>query len=439
MKFCRLCVLSAALVFLFGAMANAMTPEEFFARKSENLKLATYVLGQSEAGGVQGQLERAKGAIALAGKEKNPSKKEVAAKMAWFYAVHSAYLADTAVPKAEAGPYKKAATEVLVGATQVLGISKPDLESLIKGTAQLFGEAEKQMAEGAVEGSSSKTASRPKPNTESPKLPREEFSRQYFYSQEGCTGNMRFLENDGLGRVEIQTSCDSSTCDADYNIINILYNGPSRIIELADASGRTNRLVSKHGYVLENNDIFYCGNGAMMKGEYLDQSIYGANITQKKDIPSSEEQKIATLLQIAKTAPAQSEKARGRAFPVLTANAQAYKRLDSAFANAMIKHRDSIMSKDIFIQQTGIAKAWEDIGYSFGATFRDTFSSITPDQYFRCQRDGTFNLFLITLQLFQDESTLKTALEKGLISRDAAVAFFSATQRFIEAMKQAQQ
>ena len=439
MKFCRICVLSAALVFLFGDMANAMTSEEFFARKSENLKLATHVIGQSEAGGVQGQLERAKGAIALAGKETDPSKKEVAAKLAWFYAVHSAFLADTAIPQAEAGPYQKAAVQALIEASQALGVPQPGLEKLMAGTVQLLGEAEKQMSEGAVEDRSSETASRPTSNTESPKLPREEFSKQYLYSQDGCTGNIRFLENGGLGRVEIQTFCGSSTCDAEYNIINILYNGPSRIIELADTSGRTNRLVSKHGYILENNDIFYCGNGGMMKGEYLDQSIYGSKTTQNKDIPSSEEQKIANLLQLAKTAHAQSEKAGGRSFPALTANAQTYKRLDSELTNAMIKYRDSIMSKDFLIKQEYVAKAWEDIGYSLDSTFRDTFSSITLDQYFRCQRDGIFNLFLITLQLFQDESTLKTALEKGLVSRDSAVAFLSATQRVSDAMKQVQQ
>lgn len=175
MKFCRLCVLSAALVFLFGAMANAMTPEEFFAHKSENLKLATYVLGQSEAGGVQGQLERAKGAIALAGKETNPSKKEVAAKLAWFYAVHSAYLADTAVPKAEAGPYQKAAVQALIGASQALGVPQPGLEKLMTGTVQLLGEAEKKMVEGAIELEQAASDSKPaqpkdKPRSEEQKI-----------------------------------------------------------------------------------------------------------------------------------------------------------------------------------------------------------------------------------------------------------------------------
>ena len=416
-----------------------MTAKTFFAPKNENLKIATQVIGDSEVGGMPEQLKRSRMALELADKESSPAGKVQAAKIAYFYAVHAAYLADTSATPEENALYRQGIVHALSGSSKMLAFPMDELEKLMTGTVQLLGEAEKQMSEGTVEDSSSKPASRPQPNTGAPKLPREEFSRQYFYSQEGCTGNMRFLENDGLGRVEIQTSCDSSTCDAGYNIINILYNGPSRIIELADASGRTNRLVSKHGYVLENNDIFYCGNGAMMKGEYLDQSIYGANITPKKDIPSSEEQKIATLLQIAKTAPAQSEKARGRAFPVLTANPQAYKRLDSELANAMIKHRDSIMSKDIFIQQTGVAKAWEDIGYSLDATFRDTFFQITPDQNFNIRRDGTMNLFLITSQLFQEEKILKDALERGLISRDSAVAYLSSTQRLMAAMKQTQQ
>ena len=40
MKYCRVLV-PVVLVFLFmGTMANAMTPEEFFAHKSENLKLS---------------------------------------------------------------------------------------------------------------------------------------------------------------------------------------------------------------------------------------------------------------------------------------------------------------------------------------------------------------------------------------------------------------
>ena len=161
MKYCRVLV-PVVLVFLFmGTMANAMTPEEFFAHKSENLKLATHVIGQSEAGGVQGQLERAKGAIALAGKETDLSKKEVTAKLAWLYAVHSAYLADTAVPEAEAGPYQKAAVQALIGASQALGVPQPDLEKLMAGTVQLLGEAEKKMCEGASEFDQSVSDSKP--------------------------------------------------------------------------------------------------------------------------------------------------------------------------------------------------------------------------------------------------------------------------------------
>lgn len=438
MKSCCSALVSAFLVLLVRApLAGAMTLEEFLAPKSENLKIAVYVLGQSELGGVQGQLERAQNAIAQADKETTPGKKEIAAKLAWFYAVHSAFLADTAVSPAEAGSYKKMATEALVGATAALDIPKPDLESLIKETAQLFGEAEKNMTGEAAPDSPSKGV--PQINSTSKKLPNDEYTTDYFYKNENCTGNMRFIKNEELGKVEIQTVCGEATCYAEYIITNIFYDGPHRIIELGDANGGTNRLVSKYGYILENNDTFYCGNGGMMKGEYLDRSIYGSKPKPKKDIPSSEEQKIANLLQIAKTAPAQSEKARGKSFPILTASTRESKQFDSSLFKAIQQNMSSINSKDPFTAQSGMENAWNNIGYSLDATLRDTFSNITPDQYFRCQGNGTFNIFLSIMQFFKDESMLKSALEKGAISRDSAVAFLSATQRVSDAMKQMQQ
>lgn len=336
MKFVRFFAVACALTLLAAATAQAITPKDFFSTKSQNMEMVILVIGQSEMGGVDGQLQRAQESLALAKGESEARKKLKHAKMAWFYAFHAAFLTDTAVPKEEQGKYHQAVGNVLAGAAQVLLISQENFEPLMTGTVTLFGEGEQ--------------------------------------------------------RLQAQMNADE-------------------------------------GPVTAKADEYYEAHAA-------ESTAQKAQEDAAKSAKGGEEGHAFALLQIAKTANAKSEKARGKAFPALTANAQAYKKLDRDLYNSMMQHQGKIKAENPIVQQEGISAAWNSMGYSFDATFRDTFYNIDPETMYRIRTDGTMNLFIITSQLFKNGEILRDALEKGVISRDSAIEYITSTQRFLKAINQ---
>lgn len=129
------------------AQEQASPAKSLFAPTDENKNLAMYVIGQSEAGGVEGQLERAARALQDAHGIVNTAKKLESNKLAWLYAVHAAYLADTSLPKEEAVKYQKSTISAMRGALDALGVPMKDFETLLKETAVLLDKANKQMME----------------------------------------------------------------------------------------------------------------------------------------------------------------------------------------------------------------------------------------------------------------------------------------------------
>ena len=133
----------------YNATEEAQEPtaaaETLFAPTDENKKLAMYVIGQSEAGGVEGQLKRASKVLQDAGRINDATKRLESNKLTWLYAVHAAYLADTTLPKEEAGKYQKSTAKAMREAIDALHVPMKDFETLLKATAVLLDEANKQM------------------------------------------------------------------------------------------------------------------------------------------------------------------------------------------------------------------------------------------------------------------------------------------------------
>lgn len=233
------CFFAVGLALYIASPAQAITPKSFFMAKNSNIEMIVHVLGQAEMGGIDGQLKRAQESLALAKEATGPTDKLKHAKMAWFYAFHSAFLCDTAVAKDEQEKYKKPVANALVGAAQIMLISQENFEPLMKGTVKLFTEGEK--------------------------------------------------------RLEAQMNEE----------------------EVAAGSAKA--------------DSYYDSDDGDVGGEQP-PSPPAAQVK-----PTGEEQRVAALLQVARTVKAKSEKARGRAFPTLTANAQAYKKLDRSFMHQAMK------------------------------------------------------------------------------------------------------
>ena len=147
----------------------------------------------------------------------------------------------------------------------------------------------------------------------------------------------------------------------------------------------------------------------------------------KEDLQQKNEK--LTIFDIVKNSRALSETAKGKPFPVLSATKKDFKWLDDNLYKELSAHISDIKNtNDPIKKQIIINNAWNNIGFSFDATIRDTFKNITPDQYRKIAREGTFNLFLMSGSLFSTQ-TLAKALEQGVISRDSAQYFLEATAK----------
>ena len=167
-------------------------------------------------------------------------------------------------------------------------------------------------------------------------------------------------------------------------------------------------------------------------GEILKICAYQINAYKSKNLNKEDLQQKnekLTIFDIVKNSRALSETAKGKPFPVLSATKKDFKWLDDNLYKELSAHISDIKNtNDPIKKQIIINNAWNNIGFSFDATIRDTFKSITPDQYRKIARDGTFNLFLMSGSLFSTQ-TLAKALEQGVISRDSAQYFLEATAK----------
>lgn len=167
-------------------------------------------------------------------------------------------------------------------------------------------------------------------------------------------------------------------------------------------------------------------------GEILKKCAYQINTYKSKNFNKGDLQQHnekLTIFDIVKNSNALSETAKGKSFPVLSATKRDFKWLDDNLYKELSSHISDIKNtNDPIKKQVIINNAWNNIGFSFDATLRDTFKNITPEQYRRMARDGTFNLFLMSGSLFSTQILAK-ALEQGVISRDSAQYFLEATAK----------
>ena len=167
-------------------------------------------------------------------------------------------------------------------------------------------------------------------------------------------------------------------------------------------------------------------------GEILKKCAFQINTYKSKKLNAGDLQQKnekLTIFDIVKNSKALSEIAKGKSFPVLSATKRDFKWLDDNLYRELSAHMSDIKNtNDPIKKQIIINNAWNSIGLSFDATLRDTFRDITPDQYRKISRDGTFNLFLMSGSLFSTQILAK-ALEQGVISRDSAQYFLEATAK----------
>lgn len=299
----------------YNATDDAQEPtapaEALFAPTEENKKLAMYVIGQSEAGGVEGQLERAAKALKDVRGIDDAAKRLESNKLAWLYAVHAAYLADTTLPKEEAGKYQKSTIKAMREAIDALNVPMQDFERLLKDTAVLLDEANKQMMMDIAE--------------------------------------------------------------------------PEEIQEPKKSSGRS-------------------------KGE----------------------EKLLGLLAVAQNTPAKLEKPRGRAFPLFTCSMREAQEFDRKLTPILLTKYQSAKPDTPIENAKLMEKCWQEIGYSYDASFYKAFHNLSPEEYYKNQTQRNFEIFLVLMELFQDENLLKEALAEGVVSRASAIAFLEATLNFGE-------
>lgn len=292
-----------------GREAPAEAP---FAPTDENKKLAMYVIAQSEAGGVEGQLERAAKALQDARGIEDAAKRLESNKLAWLYAVHAAYLADTSLSKEEAGKYQKSTVSAMRGALDALNVPMKDFETLLKETAILLDEANKQML------------------------------------------------------MEI--------------------SGP-------DVAEEPKQPVKQAG---------------------------------------AEEEKLLGLLRVAQNTHAKLETPRGRAFPLFTSSIHEAQEFDAKLAPVIIQKFQSSRPDGPIESAKIMEKCWQEIGYSYDATFYKAFHNLSPENFYKNQMERNFEGFLLLLALFQNETLLDKALAGGVLSRASAIAFLTANLGFIE-------
>lgn len=299
----------------YNATDDAQEPtapaEALFAPTEENKKFAMYVIGQSEAGGVEGQLKRASKSLQDARGIDDAAKRLESNKLAWLYAVHAAYLADTTLPKEAAAKYQKSTIKAMREAIDALNVPMTDFETLLKATAVLLDEANKQMMMDISE--------------------------------------------------------------------------PEEIQEPKKSAKR-----------------------------------------------SQEEEKLLALLQAAQNAPAKLEKPQVRAFPLFTCSLREAQEFDRKLTPILLTKYQPTKPDTPIENAKLMEKCWQEIGYSYDASFYKAFHNLSPEEYYKNQMQRKFEIFLVLMAPFQDEKLLKEALAEGVISKASAIAFLSANLDFIE-------
>lgn len=179
-------------------------------------------------------------------------------------------------------------------------------------------------------------------------------------------------------------------------------------------------------------------NGARQssKPEPMPQMRKGNNYLMEQNLKS--QQNLVHYLDIVNNTVAKVQSSSGRAYPilpVLSRSIEEYGQFDKKLAQAMIENYGNGKLTEPKQILDAMNSAWNSIGYSMEATCSQLFKSISPRQYFYLTGHKVMDLCIPIIQFFKDDKLLKTALENGYISKEAAIGFIDASLRYYKAME----